>query len=86
MYKKHLSLLEEFPTEETAKQRRAELDEKYPFEPADDVIVANETEEFDQDEVVVPDVKPIIKTNEPKEERKNVKFEQLAFGDNYDVE
>lgn len=86
MYKRHLSLLEEFPTEETAKQRRAELDEKYPFEPADDVIVANETEEFDQDEVVVPDVKPIIKTNEPKEERKNVKFEQLAFGDNYDVE
>lgn len=87
MYKKHLSLLEGFPTEETAKLRREELDKKYPFEPAEDIIVADtDKSDFDQEVNVKPDVKPIVKNNEPKEEPKNDKFEELAFGDNYDVE
>ncbi len=89
MYKKHLSVLEEFPTEETAKERREELDEKYPFEPVEEIITA---EDFDVEEEMVqaadetPDVKPVVKTKEPKTEQKNDKFEQLEFGDNYDVE
>lgn len=89
IYKKHLSVLEEFPTEETAKERREELDEKYPFEPVEEIITA---EDFDVEEEMVqaadetPDVKPVVKTKEPKTEQKNDKFEQLEFGDNYDVE
>lgn len=89
MYKKHLSVLEEFPTEETAKERREELDQKYPFEPVEEIITA---EDFDVEEEMVqatdetPDVKPVIKSKEPKTEHKSDKFEQLEFGDNYDVE
>ncbi len=86
LYKKHLALLEEFPTEETAKERREELDQKYPFEPVEDIIDADDINV--EEEMVVaadktPDVKPII---EKKAEPKNDKFEQLEFGDNYDVE
>ena len=86
LYKKHLALLDEFPTEETAKERREELDKKYPFEPVEDIIDADDID-VEEDMVVAadkkPDVKPII---EKKSEPKNDKFEQLEFGDNYDVE
>lgn len=86
LYKKHLALLDEFPTEETAKERREELDKKYPFEPVEDIIDADDIN-VEEDMVVAadkkPDVKPII---EKKSEPKNDKFEQLEFGDNYDVE
>ena len=86
LYKKHLALLDEFPTEETAKERREELDKKYPFEPVEDIIDADDIN-VEEDMVVAadkkPDVKPII---EKKAEPKNDKFEQLEFGDNYDVE
>ncbi len=87
LYKNHLSLLEEFPTEQTAKERREELDKKYPFEPVEDIIDAddiNVEEDMVQAADTTPDVKPIIK--EKKSEPKNDKFEQLEFGDNYDVE
>lgn len=87
LYKRHLSLLEEFPTDATAQQRREELDAKYPFEPAEDIIVAddlNVEEEMGKAADETPEVKPIIK--DKKADAKNDKFEQLEFGDNYDVE
>ncbi len=91
LYKKHLSLLDEFPTEQTAEKRREELDEKYPFEPVDEIINAEEVEvEVDVEEEMVQaaEVKPNVKSKneEPAEEPKNDKFDQLKFGDNYDVE
>lgn len=87
LYKKHLALLDEFPTEEVAKDRRDKLDEKYPFEPVEDIINSddiNVEEEMVKAVDVTPAVKP-IKKEEPKE-AKNDKFNQLKFGDNYDVE
>ena len=87
LYKKHLALLDEFPTEEVAKERRDQLDEKYPFEPVEDIINSediNVEEEMVKAAEVAPVVKP-IKKEEPKE-HKNDKFDQLKFGDNYDVE
>ena len=87
LYKKHLALLDEFPTEEVAKERRDQLDEKYPFEPVEDIINSediNVEEEMVKAAEVTPVVKP-VKKQEPKE-HKNDKFDQLKFGDNYDVE
>ncbi len=84
MYKKHLSLLDEFPTEEYVKEKRDELDEKYPFEPVEDII---NSDDFDVEEEMVKaaDVAPAAKAEEPKHEHKE-KFDKLEFGDNYDVE
>ena len=87
LYKKHLALLDEFPTEEVAKERRDQLDEKYPFEPVEEIINSediNVEEEMVKAAEVAPAVKP-VKKEEPKE-HKNDKFDQLKFGDNYDVE
>ncbi|MBQ7134203.1 MAG: DivIVA domain-containing protein [Ruminococcus sp.] len=85
MYKKHLSLLDEFPTEEYVKEKRDELDEKYPFEPVEDII---NSDDFDVEEEMVKaaDAAPAAKDEEPKHEHKSEKFDQLKFGDNYDVE
>ncbi|MBQ8058170.1 MAG: DivIVA domain-containing protein [Ruminococcus sp.] len=87
MYKKHLALLDEFPTEADVQAKRDELDEKYPFEPVEEII---NSDDFDVEEEMVKAVedKPVAKTNndEAKHEHKNEKFDQLKFGDNYDVE
>ena len=87
MYKKHLALLDEFPTEADVQTKRDELDEKYPFEPVEEII---NSEDFDVEEEMVKaaETKPVVKKNneEAKREHKNEKFNQLKFGDNYDVE
>ncbi|MBQ7965224.1 MAG: DivIVA domain-containing protein [Ruminococcus sp.] len=86
MYKKHLALLDEFPTEADVQTKRDELDEKYPFEPVEEII---NSEDFDvEEEMVKAAQEPAVKTNnnEVKHEHKNEKFDQLKFGDNYDVE
>ncbi len=86
MYKKHLSLLDEFPTEDDVKVKRDELDDKYPFEPVEEII---NSEDFDVEEEMVKATDtasaPTSKPQEPKHEH-NEKFDQLKFGDNYDVE
>ena len=87
LYKKHLSLLEEFPTEEDAKEKREQLDKNYPFEPVDDIINADDID-VEEEMVQAAEVAPIIKPKfeDIKSESKNEKFDQLKFGDNYDVE
>ncbi|MBR2715840.1 MAG: DivIVA domain-containing protein [Ruminococcus sp.] len=90
LYKKHLSLLEDFPTEEVAKEKREELDKKYPFEPVDEIINSDDID-IEEEASKVADVAPIVKPNvkpaeQAKPEPKNDKFDQLKFGDNYDVE
>ena len=86
MYKKHLSMVEEFPTEEDVRAKRDELDEKYPFEPVEDII----PEQNDVEEEMVQAAEPVKEEpaeparNELKRERHD-KFDKLQFGDNYDV-
>ena len=91
LYKKHLAVVEELPTEEDVKEKRKELDEKYPFEPAEDVIPE---QTFDVEEEMVQAAEPEQKPS-PKDEptirvevkhEKPEKFDQLQFGDNYDVD
>ena len=87
LYKKHLSMVEELPTEEDVKKTRKELDEKYPFEPVEEII---KTEEPDVEEEMVQAAEPAVEEDvkirpELKRERHD-KFDKLKFGDNYDVE
>lgn len=78
LYKKHLALVEELPKEEDIKTKRAELDEKYPSEPVEEMIKAEEAAQPAEDEDVK--VRPDLK------HERHDKFNQLKFGDNYDVE
>ena len=89
LYKKHIAMVEEFPKEEDVKKKRAELDEKYPFEPVDNMIPADEApaDNAEQTADVQPDaadddvkIRPELKREKPD------KFGKLKFGDNYDVE
>ena len=96
MYKKHLTMVEEFPTEEDVKAKREELDEKYPFEPIENIIPES-NDAADVEEEMVQTTEPVIEeeisVDEPtvrveiKHEHDNSgKFQGLKFGDNYDVE
>lgn len=93
LYKKHLAVVEELPTEEDVKAKREELDQKYPFEPIENVIPAAEADVDVEEEMV--------KTTDPAPEKPEVdeptvrveikhdnsdKFNGLKFGDNYDVD
>lgn len=89
LYKKHIAMVEEFPKEEDIKKKRAELDEKYPFEPVENIIPADEApaESAEQTADAQPDaadddvkIRPELKREKPD------KFGKLKFGDNYDVE
>ena len=89
LYKKHIAMVEEFPKEEDVKKKRAELDEKYPFEPVDNLIPADEAPADNAEQTAdgQPDaadddvkIRPELKREKPD------KFGKLKFGDNYDVE
>ena len=89
IYKKHLSTVENLPTEEDVKAKRQELDEKYPFEPVEEIISDTAAEE--DVKIAKPDKKAEADAT-VREEVKTAKhaaaerFEELRFGDNYDVE
>ncbi len=89
LYKKHLSMVEELPTEEDVKKTRKELDEKYPFESVEEII---KTEEPDVEEEMVQAAEPAdtadddVKIRPELKRERHDKFDQLKFGDNYDVE
>ena len=93
LYKRHLAMVEEFPKEEDVKAKRAELDEKYPFEPVENLISTDEDtdgEEAPKTAEAAPQpeaqddsdvkVRPDLKREKPD------KFGKLQFGDNFDVE
>ena len=91
LYKKHLAVVEELPTDEDVKAKRAELDEKYPFEPIENIIpdsdvdVEEEMVQTTEPEAQEPTVdEPTVRV-EIKHENSG-KFQGLKFGDNYDVE
>lgn len=89
LYKKHIAMVEEFPKEEDVRKKRAELDEKYPFEPVENMIPADEAPAGNAEQTadVQPDaadddvkIRPELKREKPD------KYGKLKFGDNYDVE
>lgn len=87
LYKKHLAMVEELPKEEDVKAKRAELDEKYPFEPVEEII---KTDDTDVEEEMVQAAQPAddadVKVRPELKRERHDKFDQLKFGDNYDVE
>ena len=91
LYKKHLAMVEEMPKESDVKAKRGELDQKYPFEPVEDMI---KTPVDDEDAAEQPVAEPEaadnadedIKIRPELKREKHDKFDKLKFGDNYDVE
>lgn len=87
LYKKHIAIVQELPTDEDVRQKRDELDQKYPFEPIEEeVTYAAEPEpevEAQPEPVQEAPAEPAPRP-ELKRERHD-KFDKLQFGDNYDV-
>lgn len=87
LYKKHIALVQELPTDEDVRQKRDELDQKYPFEPIEEEMTyAAEPEpevEAQPEPVQEAPAEPAPRP-ELKRERHD-KFDKLQFGDNYDV-
>ena len=96
LYKKHLAVVEELPTEDDVKARRAELDEKYPFEPAEELIADVDVEEevvkaAEEAPAAEPETAPqaeedVTVRTPVKTKHAADKFDKLQFGDNFDVE
>lgn len=90
IYKKHLEVIKELPSAEDVAKKRKELDEKYPFEPVDDIINADDINiEEEMMQAAMPSQEEPdedITIRRPVKEQKNEKFDKLKFGDNYDVE
>ena len=94
LYKKHLAMVEEMPKESDVKAKREELDQKYPFEPVEDMIktpVDDVEETAEQpashpEPVVEADADADVKIRPDLKRERHDKFDKLKFGDNYDVE
>lgn len=94
LYKKHLAMVEEMPKESDVKAKREELDQKYPFEPVEDMIKtpvddAEETAEqpaSHPEPVVEAEADADVKIRPDLKRERHDKFDKLKFGDNYDVE
>ena len=88
LYKKHLSVVEELPTEEDVAAKRQELDEKYPFEPVEDMISTDVDVEEEMVQAASPAPEADVTVREPKAQKHAAaeRFDGLQFGDNYDVE
>lgn len=87
LYKKHIALVQELPTDEDVRQKRDELDQKYPFEPIEEEVTyaaEPEPEVEAQPEPVQEAPAEPAPCPELKRERHD-KFDKLQFGDNYDV-
>ncbi len=85
IYEEHQAIVKKLPSMDDVKATREKLDEKYPFEPVEDVVPAElpDVPEEQQAALVEPDVKEAGRP-ELKRERHD-KFDKLEFGDNYDV-
>ena len=91
LYKKHLAMVEEMPKEEDVKAKREELDQKYPFEPIEDMIKTpvDNVEEVAEQSAPQPEAAADdadVKTRPELKRERHDKFDKLKFGDNYDVE
>lgn len=90
IYKKHLEVIKELPSAEDVAKKRKELDEKYPFEPVDDIINADDVNiEEEMLQASMPEIEEDdedVTIRKPIKDQKNEKFDKLKFGDNYDVE
>ena len=88
LYKKHLALVEELPTEEDVAAKRKELDAKYPFEPVEKIISADADveEEMVKAADAAPEADTAVRTEAKSQKHAAAeRYDELKFGDNYDV-
>lgn len=83
LYKKHLTSINDLPTDAVVAQTKAELDKKYPTEPVADEKAPIETEEKSAE--IPASTEADIPVDFTVSEQPN-KYDDLKFGDNYDVE
>ena len=91
LYKKHLAMVEEMPKEADVKAKREELDQKYPFEPVEDMIKTPVDDDEDVTEQLTAEPETVaadedVKIRPDLKRERHDKFDKLQFGDNYDVE
>lgn len=91
LYKKHLAVVEELPTEEDVAAKRKELDEKYPFEPVENLVSAEAVAEEEPAKAApaapaAPEENVTIREPRAQKHAAAERFDELKFGDNYDVE
>ena len=90
LYKKHLALVEELPTEEDVAKKRQELDEKYPFEPVENIAPTAADVEEEMVQAAAPEQAAGADAAgaDAKQQKHGAaeRFDELKFGDNYDVE
>lgn len=88
LYKKHLSMVEEMPTEEDVAAKRQELDEKYPFQPVEELVSVDVDVEEEMVQAASPaPAEEAVRTDaKPQKHAAAERYDELKFGDNYDVD
>lgn len=84
IYSKHMKAISDLPTDASVIKAKMELDKKYPTEEIKEVASADETAE-DNTPVNEPEVQEIPAQVEETIHTES-KFDNLKFGDNYDVD
>ena len=84
-------MVEEMPKEADVKAKREELDQKYPFEPVEDMIKTPVDDDEDVTEPITAEPETVaadedVKIRPDLKRERHDKFDKLQFGDNYDVE
>ena len=89
LYSKHIKSIDDLPTSADVAQSREELDKKYPTEPIEREAApapAPAREEYKRPEVKEAPAPKMVNSDTTRVPlKRNSKFSQLKFGDNYDV-
>lgn len=90
LYSKHIKTIDDLPTAADVQQSKEELDKKYPTEPVEAepeyTVQQQKTVQEDPQETVAPQKAATVNSDTTRVPiKRNGKFSQLKFGDNYDV-
>ncbi|MEE0956857.1 MAG: DivIVA domain-containing protein [Ruminococcus sp.] len=90
LYSKHIKTIDDLPTAADVQQSKEELDKKYPTEPVEAepeyTVQQQKTVQEEPQETVAPQKAATVNSDTTRVPiKRNGKFSQLKFGDNYDV-
>ena len=90
LYSKHIKTIDDLPTAADVQQSKEELDKKYPTEPVEAepeyTVQQQKSVQEEPQETVAPQKAATVNSDTTRVPiKRNGKFSQLKFGDNYDV-
>ena len=90
LYSKHIKTIDDLPTAADVQRSKEELDKKYPTEPVEAepeyTVQQQKTVQEEPQETVAPQKAATVNSDTTRVPiKRNGKFSQLKFGDNYDV-